>query len=228
MYKRQDIIEQEAIAEVLSDTDALIESLEAKIKKKKAIKKGAMQKLLQPQPHWESFKVMELSSVGRGRVISHKEISFSNKKIYPVYSSQTENNGIMGYLDSYDFSGEYITWTTDGENAGTIFHRIGKFNCTNVCGTIKVHNQCTSFISYFLSTISKKYVSKNLANPKLMNNDMKNIIITFPPLCEQEDIAKILSDMDEELELLEDKLNKYRSLKEGLMQELLTLSLIHI
>jgi restriction endonuclease S subunit len=47
----------------------------------------------------------------------------------------------MGYLEHYEFDGEYITWTTDGANAGTIFYHNEKFNCTNVCGTLKVHNQ---------------------------------------------------------------------------------------
>ena len=128
----------------------------------------------------------------------------------------------MGYIDTYDFEGEYVTWTTDGEKAGTIFHRTGKFNCTNVCGTIKLYVDNPKFISYILGIISPKHVSRNLANPKLMNEPMKNIEIPLPPLSEQERIATILSDMDAEIEALEQQLGKARHIKQGMMQELLT------
>src|SRR6202011_3685441 len=86
--------------------------------------------------HWEVRAIWTLFSLGRGRVISHEEIS-ENHGRYPVYSSQTEADGVMGYLATYDFDGEYLTWTTDGAKAGTVFTRKGRFNCTNVCGTLK-------------------------------------------------------------------------------------------
>lgn len=56
--------------------------------------------------------------------------------IYPVYSSQTENDGQLGAIDTFMYDGEYLTWTTDGANAGTVFYRTGKFSITNVCGLI--------------------------------------------------------------------------------------------
>lgn len=214
--------EQQAIVEVLSDTDRWIESLENLITKKQLIKQGAMQKLLTPKEDWEVKKIKEIAKVGRGRVISHKEINNSTVKKFPVYSSQTTNNGIMGYIDTYDFEGEYVTWTTDGEKAGTVFYRKGRFNCTNVCGTIKLLKDNPKFISYILGGITPKYVSKNVANPKLMNKPMKNIPIPLPPIAEQTKIASILSDMDAEIEILEQKLAKAQQIKQGLMRELLT------
>ncbi len=54
----------------------------------------------------------------------------------------------MGYIDTFDFDGEFVTWTTDGENAGTVFYRNGKFNCTNVCGTIKIKSDNARFIAF--------------------------------------------------------------------------------
>lgn len=216
------LAEQEAIASALSDADAWIESLEQLIAKKRLIKQGAMQTLLTPQEDWEVKKVREIAKVGRGRVISHKEINGSQKKKYPVYSSQTTNNGVMGFIDTYDFDGEYVTWTTDGEKAGTVFHRMGKFNCTNVCGTIQLVKDNAKFISYILGINTPKHVSRNLANPKLMNEPMKNIELPIPSLSEQDRIATILSDMDAELEALEAQLAKARQIKQGMMQELLT------
>lgn len=75
---------------------------------------------------WEQFKIKDIAKIGRGRVISSIEISQQKNPTYPVYSSQTSNNGIMGYLDDYMFEGEHISWTTDGANAGTVFYRNGK------------------------------------------------------------------------------------------------------
>lgn len=85
---------------------------------------------------WQKKKIKELCEIGRGRVISAEEIN-SYPGEYPVYSSQSYNKGEMGRLDSYEFDGEYVTWTTDGAYAGTVFYRNGKFNCTNVCGTLE-------------------------------------------------------------------------------------------
>lgn len=223
------IPEQNAIANVLSDADALITSLEKLIAKKRNIKQGAMQELLTGKKRlpgfsgeWELKKLGDVSEIGRGRVISHKEINTSIQGKYPVYSSQTSNNGIMGYIDTFDFDGEYVTWTTDGVNAGTVFCRSGKFNCTNVCGAIKLKKDNPTFVATVLNTITPKHVSKNLANPKLMNDPMKKIEFALPSIEEQTAIAQVLNHMDAEIEALEQKLTKYRMIKQGMMQELLT------
>lgn len=130
-----------------------------------------------------SYLLLEIAELGRERVINSAEISKQKNPIYPVYSSQTSNNGIMGYLDNYDYEGEYITWTTDGANAGTVYYRNGKFNCTNVCGILKIKNGYDAYyISNILNCYTKKYVSTNLANPKLMNNVMANIKINLPSI----------------------------------------------
>jgi restriction endonuclease S subunit len=51
---------------------------------------------------------------------------------------------------------------------------------------------------------------------------LKNLMIPYPPLPEQTAIAQVLSDMNEEIEKLNAKLNKYKNIKQGMMQELLT------
>ena len=138
---------------------------------------------------WEQFKIQDIASIGRGRVISSVEISQQENPLYPVYSSQTSNDGIMGYLDDFMFEGEYISWTTDGANAGTVFYRNGKFNCTNVCGLLKLKKGFDAhFVSLVLAEATRMYVSTNLANPKLMNNTMGNIQIRLPKLEEQKRI----------------------------------------
>jgi len=222
--------EQEAIAVTLSDADALIESLERLIAKKRHIKQGTMQELVTGKKRlpgfseeWSEQSIGELAEVGRGRVISHIEIARSTDPKYPVFSSQTSNNGVMGYLDTYDFEGNYVTWTTDGANAGTVFSRSGQFNCTNVCGTIKPSFGDHRFIAVALGRVSKSHVSRHLGNPKLMNDVMKRIKIRIPSdTSEQTAIAAILSDMNTELAELEAQLEKSRSIKQSMMQKLLT------
>lgn len=236
--------EQEAIANALSDADAYIESLEKLIDKKRLNKKGVIHELLTGKRRLEGFKntkkfkdteiglipddwsiksISQIGEVGRGRVISHNEISKSYNPIYPVYSSQTSNHGIMGFIDTYDFDGEYITWTTDGANAGTVFHRTGRFNCTNVCGTIKTYNDDAKFIAFQLAIYSKSHVSRHLGNPKLMNDVMKKVIIPVPvDIHEQKIIANCIKDLESEITQIEFKLDKARLIKQGMMQELLT------
>ncbi|SDU27892.1 Type I restriction modification DNA specificity domain-containing protein [Polaribacter sp. Hel1_33_78] len=122
--------------------------------------------------HWKISLVSRHFNIGRGRVISKVEI-FENKGDFPVYSSQTTNNGELGKINTYDFDGEYVTWTTDGANTGTCFHRNGKFNTTNVCGMLSKRNILfeLKYLCFYLNLVTKPYVRIDI-NPKLMNNMM--------------------------------------------------------
>jgi len=127
-----------------------------------------------------------------------KDYLRTNAGEYPVYSSQTVDDGVFGRINSYDYDGEYLTWTTDGANAGSIFYRNGKFSITNVCGLLKVKikDVNTKFLAYTLATVAKKYVSAGMGNPKIMSNVMANVKVQIPPLAEQERIVKILDSFD--------------------------------
>ena len=191
--------EQQKISSFLALLDERIATQIKIIEDLKKLKSAISNKYLYDKS-WPKYKMSEIATLGRGRVISSKEIGLQRNPMYPVYSSQTSNDGVMGYLDTYDFDGEYITWTTDGANAGTVFYRNGQFNCTNVCGTIKVGE---SFDAYFLSTIlqtaTARYVSTNLANPKLMNNTMASIVVRIPDIKIQKYWSSILRKMEEKL-----------------------------
>jgi type I restriction enzyme, S subunit len=159
--------------------------------------------------HWNVCAVWHLFTLGRGRVISHEDIR-ENPGDFPVYSSQTENDGILGYLGSYDFEGDYVTWTTDGANAGTVFRRTGRFNCTNVCGTLKptTTGQVDSrFAAYSLNFATSEFVRHDI-NPKLMNNVMAKIRFAVPPLPEQTAIAVYLDEETAKLDALVGKVEE--------------------
>ncbi len=199
--------EQLKIVNFLSLIDEKIETQSKIINDYKILKNHIIKSFI--KQNGTSYLLSEIAELGRGRVINSAEISKQKNPIYPVYSSQTSNNGIMGYLDNYDYEGEYITWTTDGANAGTVYYRNGKFNCTNVCGILKIKNGYDAYyISNILNCYTKKYVSTNLANPKLMNNVMANIKINLPSIEQQKHSSKILQSIEYRVEIEEDiKLN---------------------
>jgi len=166
--------------------------------------------------------VNDVCKVSRGRVIS-KDFIRINHGNYPVYSSQTANDGILGTINSFDFDGEFLTWTTDGAYAGSVFYRNGKFSITNVCGLLEVKENALHprFLLYYLNIVAKKYVSEGMGNPKLMSNAMAKIPIPIPPLPIQQEIVRILdtfTDLDAELQAeLEARKKQYEHYRNQLL-----------
>ena len=167
-------------------------------------------------------KLGEICNLSRGKVYSKSYIE-ENAGKYPVYSSQTANNGELGRISTYDYDGEYLTWTTDGAYAGTIFYRKGKFSITNVCGLIstKGDNLNIKFLFYWLSIKAPDYVYRGMGNPKLMSNQMEPIKIPVPPLPVQEEIVRILDSFTElqaELQAeLQKRLQQYNYYRDNLL-----------
>lgn len=156
---------------------------------------------------WQVRPVKELFKISRGRVIAKTEIDMT--KQYPVYSSQTKNDGVMGYIDTYDFDRSALTWTTDGANAGTVFYREGKFNCTNVCGVLTPKTEVE--LKYFVHSVQVSATPNKRLDTngyKIMNNEMKNIFIVVPPAIEQKKIADFLSELSTKALSIETTLKK--------------------
>ena len=214
------IKEQDKIAKLLSLLDDRIATQNKIIEDLKKLKSAISKKLL-CNDKWTTCIIQDIAEIGRGRVISSVEIDRQKHPLYPVYSSQTSNNGIMGYLDNYMFDGEYITWTTDGANAGTVFYRKGKFNCTNVCGTLKILPKFDCyFVSLVLQQATQKYVSSNLANPKLMNNTMASIKIRMPNIETQKQLSKVFKTLDSCLLVHQRTCKMYLSEKQYLLRQM--------
>ena len=185
------------------------------------VRRSAISKKLLCNDKWTTCIIQDIAEIGRGRVFSSVEIDRQKHPLYPVYSSQTSNDGIMGYLDNYMFDGEYITWTTDGANAGTVFYRKGKFNCTNVCGTLKILPKFDCyFVSLVLQQATQKYVSSNLANPKLMNNTMASIKIRMPNMETQKQLSKVFQTLDSCLLVHQRICKMYLSEKQYLLRQM--------
>ena len=197
--------EQAMIGDYFESLDHLITLHQRKCDESKKIKKFMLQKMfpqngsLVPEirfdgftDDWEQRKVSEMFKVTRGYVLPATDASeeISDEMPYPVYSSQTKDNGLMGYYSDYLYE-DAITWTTDGANAGTVNFRYGRFYCTNVCGVLLSNKvEASKAVAEALNNVAKRYVSY-VGNPKLMNNVMADIQIKIPT--SREERAKISS-----------------------------------
>lgn len=210
--------EQEAIAGALSDADAWIESLEQLIAKKRLIKQGAMQELLMPKEGWEVKKLGEVCEIKKGQMITSSMKVDGNIPVIaggktPAYFHNKPNR-----------KGKTITISASGASAGYIgFHNYPIF--ASDCSTINEDEKyCIEFLYYFLARNQEVIYGYQTggAQPHIHAKDIQPMLIGIPSLTEQTRIATILSDMDAELEALEQQLHKARQIKQGMMQELLT------
>lgn len=164
-------------------------------------------------------KIGDIADITRGVVMSKDYIN-EHPGEYPVYSSQTVNNGEIGKIDTYNFEGEYLTWTTDGAYAGAVFYRNGKFSVTNVCGLINIKDKehiSTKYIKYILSINTQSHVTRGMGNAKLMSNVMASIEIPVPPLEIQNEIVRILDNFTELEEELVARRKQYEYYRDSLL-----------
>lgn len=151
-------------------------------------------------------KINDIFDFRRGKVISKKDIK-DNEGIYPVYSSQTKNEGILGHISSYMFDVHGITWTTDGANAGTTFVRSGKFNITNVCGLMTLKSGVTNInLDYVCHLLDFTKISKTDGNRKVMTDTILKADLSVEIPITDEGIYDI--------EKQKDLANKYVAIKE--------------
>ena len=176
--------------------------------------------------NWNIVQVKNLFNIGRGRVISQLELDDNGE--YPVYSSQTQNNGCLGYIKTYDFDTSQLTWTTDGANAGTVFLREGKYNCTNVCGTLqpKSNNINLKYMLYNLVHTAHYHKRQDTNGYKIMNNEMAAIKLCVPILSEQQAIADYLDkkcgEIDRVVESEKKIIEKLKEYKQSVITEAVT------
>lgn len=226
----KNLSEQLRIAEVLSDTDLYITTLERLIAKKEAVKQGVMQELLTGKRRLPGFKSAwaEKRLENIVKVYDSLRIPVTEaqreKGSYPYYGA----NGILDYVKGYTHEGEFVLLAEDGANdllnypVIYVNGRVWVNNHTHVItGLAGIAN--TRFLSYALKIIRFQHLVVGGTRCKLNSSIMSKIIISIPPtLAEQTAIAEILSDIDAELSALKKKLEKIRLIKQGMMDALLT------
>ena len=232
--------EQTAIANALSDIDALIAELEKLIEKKQAIKTATMQQLLtgrtrlpefanHPDGTQKAYKQTEIGEIPEdwevmllgncSSFIGSGKTSTKSNGDYPLYGS----TGIIGSCKTSEYNGEALLVARVGANAGKLNFVDGEYGVSDNTILVKIKQENNlHFIRYLL-------IRKNLNNlvfgsgqPLITGTQLKEIALPLPSRKEQTAIVNILSDMDEEIQSLQQRLDKTRQVKQGMMQELLT------
>ena len=218
--------EQEAIAEVLKDTDNLITVLTKLISKKNAMKQGTMQQLLTGKKRllgftrkWEVKKIGEILRYEQPPkyIVQNysSEISFgipvltANKSFILGYSS--EHNGIYKDIpviifDDFTTLSKYVTFHFKIKSSAIklLQPRNEKINLRFVFERMQL-------IIFPIGNHKRYYIS-----------EYQHQEINIPSIDEQNAIVQILSDINEEIKSLENMRDKYKVIKQGIMQELLT------
>ena len=235
VYSPSDPREQKQIGDFFKDIDNLITLHQRKYDRLKNVKKSMLEKMFPrdganvPEIRfagfadaWEQRKVAEMFKITRGYVLAAPltDENPSDAKPYPVYSSQTKDNGLMGYYKDYLYE-DAITWTTDGANAGTVNYRGGKFYCTNVCGVLLADKVTPNqMIAEALNNVAKGHVSY-VGNPKLMNNVMAEITISLPTSeKEREAISAFFDQIDNLITLHQRKYEKLKQIKKSMLEKM--------
>lgn len=240
--------EQKAIANVLSDAGALIESLEQLLAKKGHIKQGAMQELLTGRTRLPGFNeewtVKSLNDVGcfqKGSGVRKDEALSGSIACIRYGEIYTRHNDYIKDFYSWISSDVAASATRllQGDilfaGSGETKEEIGK--CVAFVGDHEAYaggdivilrptDSDPRFLGYYLNTpaIQRQKASKGQGDAvvHITAGALRDIEVALPPVPEQVAIAAVVSDMDAELAVLEAKLAKTRAIKQGMMQELLT------
>lgn len=239
------IEEQKAIAQSLSDVDALITECDRLITKKRNIKQGTMQQLLTGKKRlsgfsgeWEVKKLRDVCDyINDG---THHTPQYVNDGI-PFYS--VENVTTNNFVDTKFISQKehnFLIKRCHPKKGDILLTRIGTLGETKLIdwdveasiyvslALLKLNSNIDTNYLYrytksnqFVEDVRKRSLV-NATPQKINMGEIGDIPIPLPPLHEQKAIAQILSDMDAEIAALEQKRDKYKAIKQGMMQELLT------
>lgn len=220
------VSEQRAIAEVLSDVDRLINSLDALIAKKRAIKQAAMQQLLTGKTRlpgfsgeWETKRFEELFRRLNGNSHKIQASEYSVNGIHPVIDQGQD--AIVGYSDQTE---KLFKCPADGVIVFGDHTRIFKF----VDVDFLIRADGTQLLAMKRGDMTKFFyyqlLTKDIPNTGYNRHFkfLKELAFKTPKSDEQRAIAAVLSDIDAEIAALEQRRDKTLAIKQGMMQQLLT------
>ncbi len=219
----ESISEQTAIATALSDTDALIAALDKKIAKKQQIKQGAMQQLLTGKKRlpgfsgeWVERKIGDALSIKHGR--DQKQIECLNGK-YPVLGT----GGVIGRTDIPLYSKESVLIGRKGTIDKPYYYNTPFWTVDTLFYSEINSGYDAKYLFYIFNQIDWYLYNEASGVPSLNAKVIESIKIVIPHTkSEQTAIAQILTDMDNEIAKLEKERDKYKEIKAGMMQVLLT------
>ena len=239
------IKEQKAVAEALSDVDALIDALEALLIKKRNIKTGVMQELLTGRTRlpgftadWQIRKLKDVAELLSGGTPSTAVAAYWGGGIpwcTPTDITSTKGNFITSTEQTITAEGVKSS-SARILPVGSILlctrATIGEAKITTVAMTtnqgfksLVVRAGVSNIFMYFLMSTKKRVLLERSSGStflEISKKELGSIDLWMPEFDEQKAIAALLSDIDDEIEALEKRLAKTRNLKQGMAQELLT------
>ena len=238
--------EQKRIALALSNIDALISELGKLIEKKRAIKQGAMQQLLTGKQRlrgfsepWVEKKLGEICEFQNGYTPSKAVNSFWENGTIPWFRMEDiRTNGrilsdAIQHITEEAVKGSLFpansiimsTTATIGEHALLIVDSLANQQFTNLTFRKSLTQAVDVMWFYHYCFILGEWCKMNINEGGLASVNMidfSNVMIPLPSVKEQSAIASVLTSMDNEISALEAKREKYSSIKQGMMQQLLT------
>lgn len=236
-----EIQEQRAIAEVLSDVDGLINSLDALIDKKRAIKQATMQQLLTGKTRlprfnaaWETKRVSDFGNVITGATPSTKINTFwdgtfpwitptdiTSERDMTTSERMITQEG-LNVIRTLNLNTVLVTCIASiGKNA--ILRTTG--SCNQQINAVTPNAAYNVEFLYYLFEFNSNYLLANAgitATNIVSKAAFSNLVFEVPQLKEQLAIASVLSDMDAEIAVLQQRRDKTITIKQGMMQQLLT------
>jgi putative type I restriction enzyme specificity protein len=217
--------EQKKIVEILSTWDEAINLTINLIESKKQFKKALMQNLLtakirfpQFKEKWKEIKLGEICEIQTGKLNANAMIQGGRYKFFTCAKEVFE-------IDDYAFDTEAILVSGNGENVGYIHYFNGKFNAYQRTYVLDKFTENILFIKYFLEFALKRKIEiekKDGNTPYIVLSTIFGFIVKLPNLKEQQKIAEVLTACDDEINLLNLKLENLKKQKQGLMQKLLS------
>lgn len=236
--------EQKKIADILTTWDNAIDKTESLINAKTNLKRGLMQKLLTGKVRfkefegqkWEKVKIKDISKCYSGGTPSRqKEEYYINGTINWIKSGEVNERKI--YFTEEKITTERLNNSSAkmikpntilvamyGAIAGKVAVSLIEASINQAILAILPNNNVNYLFLFYLLEYSMIRVTKIVqgGQPNLNSNIITNTKIQLPSLEEQQKIASVLSSIDIEIDLLNNKLNKLKQQKKGLMQKLLT------
>ncbi|MGL2611055.1 restriction endonuclease subunit S [Helicobacter pylori] len=215
--------EQIAIANILSDVDRYLYSLDALILKKESVKKALSFELLSQRKRlkgfnqaWQRVRLGDIANYLTSNLSAEQITQQGKIKVYDV-------NNFIGYTNTTFISDKpYISIVKDG-SVGRVRILPPKTNILSTMGAlIANHKTTTEFLFYLLSNFDFKNFTSGSIIPHIYFKDYKEKTISLPPLNEQIAIANILSDLDHEITSLKNKKRQFENIKKALNHDLMS------
>ncbi|WQS60129.1 restriction endonuclease subunit S [Helicobacter pylori] len=217
--------EQIAIANILSDVDRYLYSLDALILKKESVKKALSFELLSQRKRlkgfnqaWQRVRLGDICEITTGSLDANEMVHYGKYRFYTCAKEYY-------FIDKYAFDTEAILISGNGAYVGYVHYYKGKFNAYQRTYVLDNFSEHIIFVKYFLTMFLQSHIqtNKNEGNtPYIVMATLKDFEIPLPPLNEQIAIANILSDVDNEIISLKNKKRQFENIKKALNHDLMS------